>query len=400
MKKFLNNIKAEAGNIRLTHAEKAAMQAAIFGLPVGKAGAASPMYVEPSPYFFFSYQFRMALAGVLMLVVVGTGTASAAQGSVPGDLLYTVKISITEPVELALAPSASAKADVQVRLAERRIEEAQSLAAEGRLEAGVAEQLATSFDAHAESAQQLADSVEESDPGTATEVKTKLAASFSVQGAVLFKLGKDSNNSGSKEQSDVLATRVIARAEGPARVTAQTKLFAAMAPAPTTDPTSNESGAVQTMSLSVAEDTYARTEVAVEDAGSQKRAAYLQKKASESLANSKKLAATMQKLLDATTTAQVEKAFSAADVHMSAGASLAGESSYSQATEEFTEVLRISGRLEALLKAEKKFDNGILRELLGGEVQGEAIETIEPAIEVVAPVPATAPPAVEADLDR
>jgi len=367
MKKFLNNIKVEAGHIRLTHAEKAAMKARIFGVP-------SSVRPEPSPYVFMSfisYNMRMSFAGLLLFVLVGTGTASAAQGALPGDLLYAVKLSINEKVETALALTPAAKAHVEVHLAERRIEEAQVLAAEGRLNAAVAEELAVSFDTHAQSAQDIADAAEEKEPGTATEVKTKLASSLSIHGAVLQKIGRNSNNEDTKEHSNVLGTRVIARAEGPSRAAAQARSFAAAEPASLKGASSGEAG-IETMSLSVADSS----RNAVDDSGSQKGAALLQKKAAEALADAKKRYAEVSAHFDATTTIEVEKELSLADTHMSVGSSALGAGEYAQAAADFTEVLRRSLRLSALLKAEKKFDNGILKALIGGEVEGAYVEIL------------------------
>jgi|SRR3989344_3315723 len=143
----LNNLKHEADKIRLTSAEKSAMRARIFGAP-------SPLAVKHSPYVFMSYHMRMALAGLLLFVFAGTSTVSAAQGSLPGDLLYPVKVSINEKVEVALAPTPAAKAQVQVRLAERRVDEARELSVRGRLDEKTAKILTDDFDEH--SAQALA----------------------------------------------------------------------------------------------------------------------------------------------------------------------------------------------------------------------------------------------------
>lgn len=137
------------------------MQAAVFGLPAGKASTPSPMVLHKSPYVFLAYfqshGLRSVLAGLLLFVLVGSGTASAAQGSLPGDLLYPVKVSINEKVEAALAPSVAAKAEVAARQAERRVEEAQELAAQGRLDEKTADALTESFDAHAAQAVALAE---------------------------------------------------------------------------------------------------------------------------------------------------------------------------------------------------------------------------------------------------
>ncbi len=145
MKKFLHNIKQEAGHIRMSVAEKVAMKAAVFG-------AVSSVPVQSSPYVFaslFSYNMRMSLAGLLLFVLAGSGTVSAAQGALPGDILYPIKLAVNEKVEVALASNASAKAEVQVRLAGRRVEEAQTLAAQGRLDEKTANLLTDDFNEHA-----------------------------------------------------------------------------------------------------------------------------------------------------------------------------------------------------------------------------------------------------------
>src|SRR3989344_1297505 len=39
----------------------------------------------------YGYGFRSALAGVLIVFLIGTGTSYAAEGALPGDILYSVK---------------------------------------------------------------------------------------------------------------------------------------------------------------------------------------------------------------------------------------------------------------------------------------------------------------------
>jgi len=148
----LNNLKHEADKIRLTSAEKSAMRAQIFGALKGQSLESPELRTvlnRRSPYVFMSYHMRMSLAGLLLFVLAGTSTVSAAQGALPGDLLYPVKVSINEKVEVALAPTQAARAQVQVRLAERRVDEAQTLASQGRLDKKTAETLTVDFDEHA-----------------------------------------------------------------------------------------------------------------------------------------------------------------------------------------------------------------------------------------------------------
>jgi hypothetical protein len=64
----------------------------------------------------------LVLIGVLILVLAGGGTVYAAQSSVPGDALYPVKTGV-ENIQLAVTPGAVAKAQLHLKLAQRRINE-------------------------------------------------------------------------------------------------------------------------------------------------------------------------------------------------------------------------------------------------------------------------------------
>jgi hypothetical protein len=74
----------------------------------------------------------VALSLVLVLCV-GVGTSYAAEGALPGDTLYPVKINVNEQVQGALALSPQAKADWHATRVARRLEEAETLAVAGRL---------------------------------------------------------------------------------------------------------------------------------------------------------------------------------------------------------------------------------------------------------------------------
>ncbi|MEE9616980.1 MAG: DUF5667 domain-containing protein, partial [Anaerolineae bacterium] len=80
--------------------------------------------------------FATRLVTVLLAVVVGTavlggGIVWAAGDSLPGDLLYPVKL-VTEDVRLALAPAPADQVDLALWLTEERAEEVQALVAAGR----------------------------------------------------------------------------------------------------------------------------------------------------------------------------------------------------------------------------------------------------------------------------
>ncbi len=151
----MNNLKREADNIRMTPEEKQAMRMALFDAP-----KATP--VSASPYFSFLsisalLNVRSVVAALLVFALVGSSTAYAAEDSLPGDFLYTVKVSVNEPIALALATTPEAKVKTEVRLADRRLAEAKTLAAEGRLDVAVSLEIERDFDKHIENALALAD---------------------------------------------------------------------------------------------------------------------------------------------------------------------------------------------------------------------------------------------------
>jgi len=67
------------------------------------------------------------IAGILIVAfLAGGGTACAAQGSLPGDALYPIKL-VTEDMQIALAFNPEKKVDLEAKFANRRLEELQKL---------------------------------------------------------------------------------------------------------------------------------------------------------------------------------------------------------------------------------------------------------------------------------
>ena len=94
--------------------------------------------VAPSAPTFFSVlasSTRFPLYATLMgIIVIGGGVSTlAAEGSVPGDVFYGIKIHVNEPLMSALSPSTEGQARVSAELAARRVDEVVILASTGRL---------------------------------------------------------------------------------------------------------------------------------------------------------------------------------------------------------------------------------------------------------------------------
>ena len=85
------------------------------------------------PFPAFSFLLKPLPLALLILLLVGVGTASAAENALPDSPLYPIKIHLNEPLRRSLARSPEAKADVEVSLAVRRLDEAKALAAAGKL---------------------------------------------------------------------------------------------------------------------------------------------------------------------------------------------------------------------------------------------------------------------------
>jgi hypothetical protein len=79
----------------------------------------------------FAQLFPILLVALLGGVIFGGGIAWAAQDSLPGELLYPVKLAM-EDARLALASTPAGKVDVALDLMDERAEELQALAAAGR----------------------------------------------------------------------------------------------------------------------------------------------------------------------------------------------------------------------------------------------------------------------------
>ncbi|MBC7836817.1 hypothetical protein H7X87_03510 [Acetobacteraceae bacterium] len=354
MNNNLNNLKQEALHIRMSTAEKAAMQARIFSAPVSDAKKMQSPYI-----FFFSYQRAVAFALVLV-VLVGSTTTYAAQGSVPGDVLYRVKVNVNEPVSGALAISNEAKISFHTSLAQERLKEAETLASEGKLDESATAQIEASFDTHVAKAQTLAADLEAQDPDAAAGVSITLDSSIAAHTNILERIGSESDDRATQENS-----RIIARAwtgRNNAGADASMALQAA-------------SGNVQSMSLSVANDAASSVNIsakivtnasssanATSSAQSQKKTAFqLQAKAKTALTDAKEEFDDAKSNLAATTSTQIKAQIVNLEERMEEGKKQYDNEQYDTARVTFTGVLQDSIELAASVEASKKFKQDFVR---------------------------------------
>lgn len=115
---IFNRLKAT----ELSASEHADIKAVL--LARAKSGASTRS--TPSPYLHWIRQGSVAFASFALVFV---GTAGAAQYSAPGDLLYDVKVNVTEELVSITTFDPEAKIAYDVLLLERRYDEMRTLAA-------------------------------------------------------------------------------------------------------------------------------------------------------------------------------------------------------------------------------------------------------------------------------
>jgi hypothetical protein len=147
---FKEILEKQTKDLRLSSAEKASMRTAL-----NEHLKAHPLSTLSRYYPVYRMVLSGAFSFVLLLVLAG-GTSYAAQGSIPGDFLYPIKVRVNEPLRVALAPDDSAKAQTEATIALTRVDEAKTLAAKGKLNVSVSKELKKDFDTHATQALQYA----------------------------------------------------------------------------------------------------------------------------------------------------------------------------------------------------------------------------------------------------
>ncbi|HEV8666577.1 MAG TPA: hypothetical protein VN665_01875, partial [Candidatus Paceibacterota bacterium] len=107
MNNFFTQFKNLGRTIKLSQGEKQRMRVNLYNYleqnPMDAFTAPVKIISKPvaSPFFFFSPRYMVPIA-LLLVVGLSGGTAFAAEGALPGNPLYAVKVNVNEPVQVAL----------------------------------------------------------------------------------------------------------------------------------------------------------------------------------------------------------------------------------------------------------------------------------------------------------
>ncbi|MDO8741966.1 MAG: hypothetical protein Q7J45_00305 [bacterium] len=113
-------------SISLTEKERGELRVAL----LAKMRESTAQRPVPSPWshLFFSKRAQASCLSVIIVLGYGSSATLAAEGALPGDILYPIKTKVAEPVaRLVAATSPAAEAKFETKLLERRLEEAETL---------------------------------------------------------------------------------------------------------------------------------------------------------------------------------------------------------------------------------------------------------------------------------
>lgn len=149
------------------------------------------------------------LVFLLITGLVGGGASVAAESSLPGDLLYPIKVGINEKVGEVLAFSTEAKADFDAKIAVRRLQEAESLSVKGKINPDTISRLESNFKVYADRvASRIADLNANGKLDTALEVNSNFESSLNAHKDILARLAAQDKDESDKTQLQELSARV------------------------------------------------------------------------------------------------------------------------------------------------------------------------------------------------
>lgn len=132
MEHIIKKIKKGAKHTRLSAVEKAEMRSVLVRHIKANPVDNSVLSAKGIPSPFFNINNFRNKKGISILVIGGllmSGSVSlAAENTVPGDVLFPVKVHVNENVRGTFSVTTKAKAEWEVRLVERRLEEVEKLA--------------------------------------------------------------------------------------------------------------------------------------------------------------------------------------------------------------------------------------------------------------------------------
>lgn len=191
----------EIKEIKMTDLEKDHMLKNILNSPV-----ISRERSIKSPWAVFSvvavmHKNRLVYYGSVfsLAVVLGGGAVFASGNSLPGNVLYPLKVSVVEPIHSALTFSPKAKAEYESKLATKRLVEAEILESRGKLDKAKEEKLSLLLEDHAEAFNKAIENDDDDD------AITNFQAGLNAHAKVLELLNERNDKSEEQEKNNKIS---------------------------------------------------------------------------------------------------------------------------------------------------------------------------------------------------
>ena len=213
LKQFISG----ADKLSLTKEEKSSMRSALVNYIRLNSATNQVFYrhgISTQPWFLTFFNSRLAPVALsfLVLLSMGGGVSFAAEKSLPGNVLYPLKVYVLEEGRAMLALTPEEKAVWASERMSLRLREAAILASRGELDSEVAVEIENNFELQAENFAEHTNQLE--DDGyieEAAELNSNLEATLSVHANILKSFARGSNNQNSNEAMDNLALNIDAQ---------------------------------------------------------------------------------------------------------------------------------------------------------------------------------------------
>jgi hypothetical protein len=216
MEDRFQQLRDHADTVRLTADEKGAMRSrlsAYMTMRPLRARATESFAKKTGWMFRLSPKLMPYSAAVLSLLLAGGGVSYAAEGAMPGDTLYPVKVHVNEEVRGAFTTDDEGKAAWETFRAERRLDEARTLLEEDKAVAPeLLDDLEVRFAEHETRVEETITKLEENHGSeAAARISSHLETSLAAHKMILDRLSKKGTDDAKAvdEQVSDSAERVV-----------------------------------------------------------------------------------------------------------------------------------------------------------------------------------------------
>lgn len=182
-----HRFRQDAQRISLTTQEHSATRVAILKYITDHPLAGT----EPRGWSGFRLFPAFAFAGIVMVLFGGWSAVQAAEEALPGDPLYVLKVRVVEPLRALPIVAPRSKAELSIRIAKTRLEEAERLLVEKRLTPPAVKVVSQEFRRHAQAVEEAVEALKESaDLEVVASVGAAFEATLRVHGDLLHQIAQ------------------------------------------------------------------------------------------------------------------------------------------------------------------------------------------------------------------